>query len=488
MFGESRNFQINSIDIRSENYLHRDELVDSLMNKVRYHLFTVLSSPPATGKTSLLKLFVHKHHINAKVIRCNQLMAPYDELLLKCGIDLKNETINLPQNESTLIIIDDAQFIYNNEEFWIDLLKLYPDWANGYNIKFIISATHTITYRSESPVGLKDCPRLELKDFLISSKEGVELIGKTFYLQLFSLDQEIIDSIINQCGGVVGAVRLSVIKICETFQKCCPKEGEVLQYYFSQDFMKDWDRLFATERRPVLPEFQEFLTRRLILPSGHQNDLHDDESISTLNALIKGGILTDDGTHVGFSSILAERFYLQHFFPTRGRTIPVSIEELVKSAIGHMSEAGLLMSTVGPNDFPKEAVFQQQFMSGLAKSLPPSCHICPESSKSFLTDRKIPGEIDFYINGNLGWGIELLVKGRGVGEHIARFASPNGKYYGLVLKDYIVIDFRSSSDGSPTEVSPIEKRLSVFFQQGNYSICNCLFGQNTDIVCIKLSC
>jgi hypothetical protein len=33
----------------------------------------------------------------------------------------------------------------------------------------------------------------------------------------------------------------------------------------------------------------------------------------------------------------------------------------------------------------------------------------------------VSGEIDFYLNGKLRWGIELLVGGDGIGEHLSRF-------------------------------------------------------------------
>jgi hypothetical protein len=78
----------------------------------------------------------------------------------------------------------------------------------------------------------------------------------------------------------------------------------------------------------------------------------------------------------------------------------------------------------------------------------PDCCVCPELSKIFPettnpnTQQAIPGAIDFYLNSSLRWGIELLVNGVGIGEHISRFTPAEGKYVALAVSDFIVVDFR----------------------------------------------
>ena len=142
--------------------------------------------------------------------------------------------------------------------------------------------------------------------------------------------------------------------------------------------------------------------------------------------LIKLGLLTLKNDVVKFSSPIAQKYVYTKLFPYRSLNLPVNIEELVNFAISNMS-ASLLQRSVATssNLFPKEAVFQRVFMHGLALSTPTSCYICPELSKDFSLT-KIDGEIDFYINGQLNWGLELLVNGSGISEHIDRFGR-NGK-------------------------------------------------------------
>lgn len=145
-----------------------------------------------------------------------------------------------------------------------------------------------------------------------------------------------------------------------------------------------------------------------------------------------------------------------------------------------MSASVLAQSTIGKNSFPEEATFQHQFMEGLALHTHPSCVICPELSRVFPAsprqhDQRINGEIEFYMNGSLRWGVELLVNGDKIGEHMARFAA-DGKYAALAAKDYAIIDLRGNKSGKITNVVRKPERITVFFKLGAFSSCRCIFG------------
>jgi hypothetical protein len=121
-------------------------------------------------------------------------------------------------------------------------------------------------------------------------------------------------------------------------------------------------------------------------------------------------------------------------------------------------------------------------MAALAIHTHPSCYICPELSSIFpdstrQLDKHIEGEIDFYLNGDLRWGIKLLVNGDKIGEHINRFAV-DGKYAALAAKDYVVVDLRCNKTGSITNVIRKQERVTVFFKVGDFSSCRCIFGLN----------
>jgi len=51
--------------------------------------------------------------------------------------------------------------------------------------------------------------------------------------------------------------------------------------------------------------------------------------------------------------------------------------------------------------------------------------------------------LDFYVNGNLQWGIEILCEGIDVNGHLKRFET--GSYSKIPFKQWIILDFRHKS-------------------------------------------
>jgi hypothetical protein len=198
--------------------------------------------------------------------------------------------------------------------------------------------------------------------------------------------------------------------------------------------------------------------------------------------LLKSGVLEEVGVdQYAFSSPLVKRFYFKYIFPSRSFDIPSSLFDLVRAAIKNMSASTLGKAIINETYFPKEAAFQHEFMAMLAAALPPHCLICPDFSRIFpgkgiSESQNNKADIAFYISGDLRWGIELVVKGKLISERIARFSENSGKYFPLHVHDYVVVDFRRTIDGNPTNVIAMEKRITVFFQDGNYSRCICKFG------------
>jgi len=220
-------------------------------------------------------------------------------------------------------------------------------------------------------------------------------------------------------------------------------------------------------------------------------DLNQDER-DCYQRLLKSGILTigNDETPQ-FSSPMAFKYYMAWLFPNRSGGNPSSIKELVKNAIQNMSASVLRQSVVEQGHFPKEAIFQHLFMQGLAANTPPPCVICPELSHTFPSSvssctHPIGGEVDFYLNGDLRWGLELLVNGDRLTEHLDRFG-PKGKYFNLNVKDYAVIDFRGNMNGDITNVGRHEKRITVFFKLGDFTSAKCIFFLEREPVIFDLS-
>ena len=130
-----------------------------------------------------------------------------------------------------------------------------------------------------------------------------------------------------------------------------------------------------------------------------------------------------------FSFPLALKYYSKWFLPKCSCTKPSLLHFLIVNAIENMSALLFQQSTVNQDDFPKEATFQHGKSSFVYRT-----NMCHSSwlSKVFLlpthaSTECIHGEVDFYLNRTLWWGLELLVNDDRITEHIDQFGS-NRKY------------------------------------------------------------
>ncbi|KAG7377058.1 hypothetical protein PHYPSEUDO_012238 [Phytophthora pseudosyringae] len=474
-------------------HLPRDALVEKLHDAVLATNFVLLSSPAGSGKTSLLTLFRDRYPaIQCVAISLNH-SGPASQILSPFGIDVSKQTCLLPDDGAMIVVmLDDSQRQYHDVSFWSLLVKGALSWIPP-NVRFVISATHSLESEwPDSPVDFRSFrQRIMRGDLLLGDEEVIQLfdLGNGLPSKLRSPAVE--EVIIRECAGHIGALRIFIDNVVEFFEKTSPHQQEVLAFCFSETVVQAMGRLYG--RRHVIPssiELQTFLIKCL-LDDTMLPPMNPDE-ISCFTRLMKAGIITQDATSfVKFTSPLATRYYSKYLFPKRGHHNPSSLNELIRKVIGNMSARVLRQSTVDKNDFPKEATFQHQFMEGLALWTEPACSICPELSKVFPAlphqrSQRIRGEIDFYLDGSLRWGIELLVNGDNIGEHMSRFA-PKGKYAALAAKAHAVIDFRGNKTGKITDVARKPERVTVFFKLGEFSSCRCIFGLVEDAEPITLS-
>jgi hypothetical protein len=489
---------MDGIDLNTQ-HLKRSILVENLQSLVSKKSFVLLSSPAASGKSSLFRLYQAASK-NIKVIGISFLSKRTPlELLSQVGIDLEQRKISESlANQKIVFFLDDAQNMYGDTIFWELLIKGTCLWMPK-NIKFIISATHSLSGGKQSPIEFTSLPRLSRMDFLLTDEEAYQLLEfrDSGLPENIRQHKMLKDVLVKECGGLVGALRLSIDALEREFfssKKNEVKETLCLQYCLTDSFVQNMARCFGSAHSsPVESDFKRFLkecfqNNKMSCSDGFTN-LQDEDSYSSLK---KAGILVEISvSHFGFSSPLAKRYYFKWIFPNRSQTAPSSLQELICKVVSSMSSTVLQKST-HPGDFPKEAVFQHLFMEGLALHTPPDCSICPELSKIFpsntnLSSQKVIAGEHFYLNGSLRWGIELLVNGSSIGEHLSRFSSPNGKYLPLHANDYAIVDFRRNMTGHPTKVTQNPKRVSVFFKNDDYSVAQCLFGEDTAAIEISLA-
>jgi hypothetical protein len=466
----------------------------NLVNKIYESLWgkdgsgvILFSSPPASGKTSALTLFNHYYkHLKCAYVSCvdNTSDKCFDVMAMLAS----DKSLNL-------IAIDDAQLWYDQTNFWTRLIKRTSTLIPG-QAKVIISATHMLAGRvSTTPAEFLELKRFDRSDFLLNDEEA---LGFLHLPEPVGLDPKfwgmnvLLSVIIRQCAGLVGALRISTSQInTSVFKDPRPTCGSVLKYYLSFAVLDQLSRCFSSGHlKPVSVELNNILQRCLVSDTVYRSGFELDHDANThLQTLLKTGILVQDNVgRIQFSSPLARRFYWKVFFPNRANENPPDLDSLIMSVLQNMSKSSLERSVTRVGRLPNEATFQHLFMEGLALFTPPTCSIIPELAETFPSEdgssSRIRGRIDFYLNSVLGWGIELLVSGRGIGDHIKRFEE-GGKYADLDCRDWVVVDLRLETASGISDIASHPNRITVFFHNA-YETCKCRIRERTIDVELKL--
>lgn len=309
-------------DLISDEIYSGDAPLRHIIAKRGYSDFFLLSSPAGSGKTSLLDLFKQRfRHINCIQISLNSPNSAFS-LLKRAGIDVEMKTSTLTPNKFHVIMLDDAQWKYEEKDFWPAFMKKGPWYPK--NVRFIIAATHSFNAKVESPVEFEAIPiRLEREDFLLTDEEAMQFLNLPNGLPSNMNYPELKNLIIRECEGLVGTLRISVDALHENF--CAtqsPTQQELIDYYFSGECTRRMARCFGSDhKKPSWDLLKKLLVKcfsgELIAPP-QLHTLGPDEK-ECYSDLIKSGILTtkENKAQLVFSSPISLRYYANLFFPSR---------------------------------------------------------------------------------------------------------------------------------------------------------------------------
>jgi len=467
--------EMNGIALESSKNVERRELVGEVMTALGESRHVLLSAPPAYGKTSLIQL-LHQQHSRAGIVAIERVSLidgrhTAQEIVLEAtGIDVMAGRLPTHRTERLVIIaLDESQMKYEaaaDLQFWHRLLKdMPPANQHGAKFRFLISATDYIksTFVGSSPASFSGIKRFDRERLRLTDAEAAEVYDKHIRPHLGRDHMPSVRSVIlNAAAGHVGLIRLSTMSLNEQF-KTTVAPDVAMRDIFSTRFMSSVDRCFGSIGELPLEVIDQL--RRHLLEPRMQFDVNSKPIIS----LMRCGylIMNYDGPDgLIFASPMAKRFACARLFPGRAdmTTAPKSLPDLICAIMSGMSADLINTSSQPAGRFPVETAWQHLFMAGLAHNLPPGVAFVPELACLFphndVESQNISGAIDFYVNGDRRWGIELLVKGDRLGEHLARFEKPSGKYVPLAMTDYRVVDIRP---GTPTPITRHTHRTTVWF-------------------------
>lgn len=459
-----------------KNHLPREKVVQNIYNTAKRQQYVVIGSSAATGKTSLLQLLaIGLEKKGATVVEMSILDRGTDhlfEFLDRAGI--VNDKKELKKIKNTWLLMDDAQNAYSSRyaPFWQFVVKTISSASVDNNLFVIIAATYDLS-TTDSPVDFRS---LEHIDPNISESEAVELFRMHAEVWGYEDWKNYLETL-TKIGKFEGrdtyhvGIVMAGIRVLNELRKEAGRshfdEQAALAALRDEPFINHLNRCFKLPE-DVPRDFKDYLLDVVVGTARV-----DMESNNKLAPFIRAGLLSKKGT---FSCIAARWYYNRRCFPNRARTAPESLDELIQLAVSSMSAKRLRDTLV--DGFPKEATFQHLFNEALSLHLPFQHIIIPELN-TFAVDPNdsaniVTGELDFYINGDKQWCLELVRLGDKIGEHVARFEEHKGKYRKVTKRDYIIVDCRGPKKGGGTRLG--KSKCTLNFSE-DFKKCLCQLRQ-----------
>eukprot|EP00300_Choanocystis_sp_HF-7_P021145 c20741_g2_i1.p1 GENE.c20741_g2_i1~~c20741_g2_i1.p1 ORF type:complete len:578 (+),score=84.66 c20741_g2_i1:34-1734(+) len=405
--------------------LLRDSLVDRILGLTNPNQFSLIliKAPPASGKTTLLQFLSTRFEqsgVQPIVIRFFPNQDPHKQI----PVNAKGE-IDVPNG--SIILADECQYAYSHPEFWPRLSKAASKWFH-----FIGVATYHFGNLPDSPTVTRV---VTFDDIKLNEAEASQLYQN--YLQAFNFVnpsfEGLKDLVLRQCNGHPGMIKESLSQLQALLKpNNTLTEADCIKLVLSNDFVTGYRRIWAStlhlqaDDRNALSRW--LLDRALNLMPALPRDL--------LYRLARAFVIVDE-SNPEFWCPLVERRLLRQIFPSRAtQRFEGTILELVVEVVQTFPSLELQNACkAGTREFPMEAAFQHLFLVGLASVLPPDQEIVPEKT---MTNIGGYGRVDFFINGNKNWALELLVQSDRLESHSNRFLTGP---YALVTKEYLLVDF-----------------------------------------------
>lgn len=479
--------QPDSIDL-TRPHLQREGLLRQVEATARERQHVIVGGPPATGKSSLLELLRQKmEKAGDKVVSIdivNTSTAPDDifNVLKSHGVTSnRDETVQAFQarDHGVWLLIDEAQNGYSArfEPVWSFLFKSIVKYGLKDKLFVVVASTYDETL-GVSPVHFNAHPHISphitgeeartLYKLHTQEWQGGMTNWSSFCDTLLSLSWIVHH---NVAGGAdassssrfhIGVVIAGIYLLQSNFKRPAYTENDAMHSLRSTVMISNLDRCFAKPRQ--LPDDVKAAIVDNLMGGIRSNPiLSSDQAFP----FVRRGLLNEYG---GFSCLAANWYYNAYFFPGRATSAPATLDSLVIGAVEAMSQLRLQRSRDQGN-FPKEAAFQQLFNEEMNKLLPPKNSVLPElNTKATQNGKVVSGELDFYVNSELKWALELLKEGIGIGQHLARFHPATGKYREVDTNQYLVVDLRGPRSKNPVTADP--NRCTFYFED-DFSSCIC---------------
>lgn len=424
----------------------------------------LVKAPPYTGKTSLATLV--DHHLRSKT---------EDHVLFLSFLSYREGDLGeiwtrktgkpwnewLDPSKPTTLILDEVQILYRlgaEHPFWRRMKELLQQQHLTHLSIILFAAYGERPVSSDADHSSAATPiafdkALDLSLLRLRGEEFQELItnyNRTETGLCVPISQVISTTIYCATKGHAGLVRRSMLAISEQFIESSKMgesvdDADVMAFLLSSTFASI---IQSTRAVPYTAQRLSDMERRIldgVLFSSEDSlswPLGDPDEEAAAKCLIMAGILTIDARRLTFAAPLIRSVFLQrlHTMPLQRDSIAGDFDNFIQECIVRMNPTTLRDSlSKGVDERLLERQWQMEFYRAATSILPRTTIISPDVGHVFASD----GYIDFYVDGDLQWAIELLREGKDMRDHEKRF-EPGGLYHTMhsKIRRHAILDFR----------------------------------------------
>ena len=455
---------IKGVDPNGIFTLKREILINLILTKLKNRALVVLKGPAGVGKSSIMNLVAnliesstdHGFSQSQYTFMEREGLTPLAQLniaLLKIGLSDPN---SLPR----ILLCDDIQNV--PALFW-EKLHTDTEWFTKHNVRILAATTRRCSSDPASPVLSTECTiNFDLLRFTEDEFDTFSALYLPYTNHIKDLPKEDLDMVLNaareQCAGHLYAFQCTIDSLDEFCSRTENKRPDrLITLLLSKAFL---DSVYT---RIWIPRADNFsITERNTLQRAMVRDSEKLLSVDLQITLMRMYFLQDSSQVLfdrSWSEVkkeatfpLAARRLYSMMFDCRGdESFPVDgILDLAVKTLERFKGLDLQQAaTASPTEFPKEGPLQQMFLRSMTSLLPATTEVVAEIS-AILPDRgdQKRGELDFYVNSEYHYGIELMREGSSFKEHKERFQSPKpgnnnqGKYFTPLIKEFLIVDFR----------------------------------------------
>ncbi|KAL9615668.1 MAG: hypothetical protein Q9160_009346 [Pyrenula sp. 1 TL-2023] len=494
----------------------RENLVASILQRVRQYGVVVIRATPQVGKTTLLKLLGHRIAHQDSDLEPVYLAwqnnkkregLEYEKYLGQRAAAWREKNTKIrPHNPAarTIFLIDEAQGSYEEEALWSTLKNYHNTRVQAlFVLVCVYGATGVSRVRDpdiESQAQrMHALHRIELRPtmpgspcMLFRQEEVAYIIRKVATLNQYQLENGVIEYLYRATDGHPGMVGL-LISHFENFFK---RPGITLPQALTEglfhnllvqhedsfvDFLGKWGRgVWSSESEAYMeyclqaPQYSHLklldikkaLREVAIQPHGLRRSQEDFDAFAFCHKMgflhTEPSIPKGRGTIFTYASPLHRRVAYRRLFPGLEPDAVIknlSLLEICSNAIARFSP-GTLQNRRSSQSNGGWGIPEPAFQDELYCCLNLELRFLPILSEYSHTK---DGQIDFYVSDHK-WGIEVLQCGNNteIAKHIARFATGGNYQKWDIMNDFIILNFCPRSALQRIRIKDEEIRSHVF--------------------------